>query len=215
MNKFINILLVLTIIVLVLVIGINYKKEHIKALDLVDAGVCGQGEGCDITKERYQGFETGEQIPDFTLTDFDGNETTAYELFEGKKKFVLSFAVDWCSDCERQDEKMSEYYDKLPDDYGFAVVFVDYTSSDGTKTTNKEQAKKYAQEKDYPFPVFWDEEQKISKKLGGIKATPTNLVIDEKFVIKAKTEEIDADILFTPNFAPNNEEVNKDAKVKE
>ncbi len=211
MNKFINILLVLTIIVLVIVIGVNYRNEHIKAVDLVEAGVCGQGEGCDISKKRYQGFETGDQIPDFTLTDFDGNKTTLYSLLEGKKKFVISFAADWCSDCERQDEKMTEYYDKLPDDYGFAVIFVDYTSSDGTKTTNKEQAKAYTEEKDYPFPVFWDEDKEISNKLGGIKATPTNLVLDEKFVIKAKTEEIDADILF----APNNEEVNKDAIVKE
>ncbi len=161
--------------------------------------VCGLGEGCSISDKRVIGYQVGNQLPNLELQTFDGKITNLYDALEGKDKFILSFAVDWCSDCERQDEKLDQYYSKLPDNYGAAVVFVDYTSSDGTKTTNKEQTLEYVEDKQYSFPYYWDEGNKIAEKFGGVLATPTNLVLDENAIIKAKTEEIDMDILFSTN----------------
>ncbi|MFV0287902.1 MAG: TlpA family protein disulfide reductase [Mycoplasmatales bacterium] len=194
------------IIVLLLFLGLagfngyTYFETHQKVETLAETNeVCGQGEGCEISDKRTKGMETGNQIPNLELTTFDNETLNLYDLIQGKDKFVLSFAVDWCSDCERQDDKLQEYYDELPDNYGAAVVFVDFTSKDGSKTTNKEQTQQFIKDKGYDFPVFWDEGNKISDMLGGIKATPTNLVLDENGLIKAKTEEIDMDILLLDN----------------
>lgn len=164
-----------------------------------EAAVCGIGEGCTISDKRVQGFNVGNQIPNIELTDFNGETTMLYDLLAGKDKFILSLAADWCSDCERQDEKLNQYYDQLPENYGAAVLFVDYTSSDGTKTTNEEQSKQYVEDKQYVFPTFWDENNEIAKDFGGVLATPTNIVLDENGIIKAKTEEVDMDILFNTN----------------
>ncbi len=162
--------------------------------------VCGQNEGCEVKSNRVKGFNVGDQIPNIELVDFDGNKTYLYDMLEGKDKFVLSLAVDWCPDCQRQDAKLNDYYPSLEkENKGAAVVFVDYSSKDGTKTTSKEQAQKFVDQKNYSFPVFWDEENKIAEYFGGVKATPTNIVLDENGIIKAKTEEMDMDILFLDN----------------
>lgn len=193
-------------LVLVAIVGfIGLKPTVAVPLDEEDVAVCGQGEGCTISDKRVQGYEVGNQLPNIKLQTFDGEEQYLYDLLKGKDKFILSLAADWCSDCERQDKKLNEYYNDLPENYGAAVLYVDYSSADGTKTTNKEQAKAYVDGKQYVFPTFWDENNTIANEFGGVLATPTNIVLDENAVIKGKTEEIDMDILFNTNdvdFAP-------------
>ncbi len=178
-----------------------YLSNHKPIEELVENNnVCGQNQGCEVKSNRVKGFNVGEQIPNLKLVDFEGNSTYLYDMIKGKDKFVLSLAVDWCSDCQRQDKKLNQYYNDLEkNNLGAAVLFVDYTSKDGTKTTSKEQAKKFTENMNYSFPIFWDENNLIAKDFGGIKATPTNIVLDKNGIIKAKTEEIDMDILFLKN----------------
>ncbi len=215
-SKVIITLILLGFIGLLTVDGMEYYKNTRPSEDLTgEEELCGQGEGCEVSKKRYKGFEVGDQIPDIELVGFNDEKINLYELIEGKEKFVLSFAADWCSDCERQDEKLNEYYNNLPEEYGAAVVFVDYTSKDGEQTTNKEQTRGYVEKKAYSFPTFWDEDNLIAKDLGHIKATPTNIVLDSNAIIKAKTEEIDADILLLPNKEEtytNMKDLNKEQK---
>ncbi|WOO89312.1 redoxin domain-containing protein [Mollicutes bacterium LVI A0078] len=203
------------IIVAVLVLAGGYfvlKPTPAVPLSDEDAAVCGLGEGCTISDKRVQGFNVGNQVPNLELKTFDGETEYLYEMLKGKDKFILSLAVDWCPDCERQDEKLNEYYKDLPDNYGAAVVFVDYSSSDGVRTTNKEQAQNYVGEKDYVFPTFWDEGNVIATDFGGVLATPTNIILDENAVIKGKTEEVDMDILFNTNDAEYNPQILEERK---
>ncbi len=188
-------------ILLVLFNSINFINNNrpIEELSQTNA-VCGQNEGCEVKSNRVKGFNVGEQIPNLELIDFEGNKSYLYDMIKGKDKFVLSLAVDWCSDCQRQDKKLNEYYPRLKEENkGAAVIFVDYSSKDGSKTTNKEQSKEFNKKMNYSFPVFWDEDNKIANSFGGVKATPTNIVLDENGIIKAKTEEIDMDILLLDN----------------
>lgn len=208
MSKKISIVLLLVVLIEAAVIGNNlYQNRRIPTRELAATEeVCGQGEGCEVSTRRSQGYAVGDQLPNFELVDFDGNSVYLYDLLEGKDKFILSLAVDWCSDCERQDQKLDQYYNDLPQNYGAAVLFVDYTSRDGSKTTSYEQTVEYLNEKNYSFPYYWDTDNQISENFGGVLATPTNIVLDENAIIKAKTEEIDMDILF----ATNDQEYNKD-----
>ncbi len=195
--------IVLIIIIIEIIIGIGYvfitRPKEAVALSTDTVEVCGTGGGCSISAKRVQGYEVGMQLPNLELTTIDGETTMLYDLLEGKDKFILSLAADWCSDCQRQDDKLNEYYNDLPENYGAAVLFVDYSSNDGSKTTSKEQVTTYLEDQQYTFPTFWDEDNKIANEFGGVLATPTNIVLDSDAVIKAKTEEIDMDILFATN----------------
>lgn len=202
MNKTIIKTVMAIIVIEVIIAGIFFvinKPDLTVEIAQTESDVCGTGSGCTISDKRVQGYNVGDQLPDFELQTIDGDTTTLYELIEGKDKFILSMTADWCSDCIRQDEKLNEYYNDLPSNYGAAVLLVDYSSSDGTKTTNKDQVVEFLAQQDYVFPTFWDEDNLIANEFGGVLATPTNIVLDENAIIKAKTEEIDMDILFQTN----------------
>lgn len=200
MNKSVKLILIIIAVEILVFAAYTFAtKPQIADVINQDDAVCGQGEGCTISKKRYVGYEVGNQLPNIELTTVDGETQYLYDLMKGKDKFIISLAADWCSDCQRQEDKLNEYYENLPENYGAAVIFVDYTSSDGSKTTSKEQVTTYLEDENYSFPTFWDEGNAIADNFGGVLATPTNIVLDENAIIKAKSEEIDMDILFETN----------------
>ncbi len=185
----------------IMIIATGCGKEEATALAASDPdAVCGQGEGCTLSKKAYVGYNVGDQMPDITLIDVDGNETQLYDLVRGHDRFVLSLAADWCSDCKRQNGKLTEYYDSLEEQgYGAAVMYVNYSSSDGSKTTNEEQMIDFINEMNYTFPAFYDKDGAFVKEYGALPAVPYNFVLDENAIIKGITAEIDADNLFLDN----------------
>lgn len=193
--------LILIALILIGLAGLSFFLTQPKTAEVIteESEVCGLGGGCSISDKRVIGYNVGNQLPNLELKTLDGDVVYLYDMLKGKDKFILSLSADWCSDCQRQDQKLSDYYPKLPDNYGAAVLFVDYTSADKTKTTNKKQVKEFTDKMNYNFPYFWDENNSIAKKFGGVLATPTNIVLDSNAIIKAKTEEIDMDILFMDN----------------
>lgn len=187
-------------IVLVLVLVSGCGKE--KAEPLTDEnGVCTPGEGCTLKKEAYVGYEVGDQIPNLTLIDVDGNETKLYDLITGNDRFILSLSADWCGDCQRQNGKLNEYYSELEDQgFGAAVIYVNYSSADGSKTTNEEQMISYIQEINPNYPAFYDQDNTIVEGMDNkINAVPYNFILDENGIIKGITSEVDMDNLFLDN----------------
>lgn len=183
-------------------IAILSGSGHVKAemLSSDSNATCGQGGGCALTKEAYKGYDVGDQIPNLTLTSANGDTTSLYDLVKGHDKFILSFAADWCSDCHRQNEKLNDYYNSLEDNnYGAAVVFINYSNSDGSKTTNEQQMIDFINEQNYSFPTFYDKDSSFVNQYGSVYAVPFNFVLDENAIIKGKTMEIDADNLFLDN----------------
>lgn len=162
-----------------------------------DNAVCGQDTGCSIKNEREKGYKVGDRIPNIALTDINGKETKLYDLMEGKDKFILNLSADWCSDCQREKDKLSKEYANLPDNVGVAVVYLNFSKDDGERSTSPEQIKKYIQEEDYPFPVFVDDGSLL--KAAGVTSIPVNFVLDATGVIKGHTEEIDMDNLLLSN----------------
>lgn len=192
-------LFILSLMTITLLVGCGREEAQPLAATEDDA-VCGQGEGCTLSKEAYVGFEVGDQIPNLELVDVDGNVTNLYDMVLGHDKFVLGLAADWCSDCHRQNEKLDEYYSSLEaQGYGAAVVFVNYSSADGSKTTNEQQMIDFINESDFSFPTFYDKDGAIIDQTGELNAVPYNFVLDENAIIKAKTSEIDMDNLFLDN----------------
>lgn len=192
--------LMIPLLLLALVLTGCGAKEAIN-INPSEASVCGVGGGCDVSDGYVQGVQVGNQIPNLTLTDKDDKETNLYDYIEGKKKVLMSLSVDWCSDCQRQNEKLQEYYKELPEDEDVLVIYTEFNAVSGAeeKTTNQEQMKKYVKEQNVDYPIFYDKGNHIIDTLGEIKATPKNYILDGNGIIKGITEEIDLDILLLPN----------------
>lgn len=187
------------LVVLIVLSGCSQTK----ATPLTDetGGACTPGSGCTLKKDAYVGYQVGDQIPNLTLIDTEGNETKLYDLVQGHDKFILSFSADWCGDCQRQNGKLNDYYSTLEaQGYGAAVLYINYSSSDGSKTTNEEQMISYITENNFTFPAYYDKDGTIVGEQGeNINAVPYNYILDENAIIKAVTSEVDMDNLFLDN----------------
>ncbi len=187
-------------LMLLLIILAGCGQTPATPLATSDNEVCGLGEGCTLSKESFVGYNVGDQMPNVTLTSADGTETELYDLVKGHDRFILSLSADWCSDCGRQNRKLSEYYNNLEDmGYGAAVMYINYSSADGTHTTNEEQMINFINDMEYTFPAFYDKDGAFVSEYGPIYAVPYNFILDENAIIKGITSEIDADNLFLDN----------------
>lgn len=198
MSKKIAGIILVSIILITAFLLIEQKKYQNELAQLPNTeDVCGTGGGCSISDDIEFGYTTGMYIPNITLTDFDGNEYQLYDLMEGKDWFILSFGVEWCSDCKRDHEKIATYYDQLPEEIGYANVYIDYSKEDDPdKQTTYEEAKEDA--KLYPFPSYYDVDNELMEAFN-VKNTPTTVVIQGDGKIKAVTSEMDLDKLLLPN----------------
>jgi peroxiredoxin len=198
---------VITLIVLVVAnLSYGYIQAHKYDSDQLpnEESVCGEGGGCSLSDEVTYGFEVGDTIPNLTLTDFNGNEVMLYDLLEGKDKFILNLSVNWCSDCQRQNDKLQEYYTQLPENVGVAVVYVDFSKGDDpNKQASEELARQKIETEGYTFPTYYDYDQELLNEIEPT-AVPVNFVIDGSGEIKAHTQEIDMDILLQDNLETYN-----------
>ncbi len=190
----------LVLIITVIILTGCIAKEAVPLSDSNQNDVCGLGDGCTLAKETFIGYNVGDQMPNIELVDVDGNITNIHDLVKGHDKFILSLSADWCSDCARQNEKLTNYYDSLEEmGYGAAAMYVNYSSSDGTKTTNEQQMIDFINEMNYNFPTYYDKDNNFIDEYGQLYAVPYNFILDENAIIKGITTEIDADILFLTN----------------
>lgn len=145
------------------------------------------------------GYQVGERIPNLKLTKADGSVENLYDLIEGKEKFILNLSADWCSDSQREKDKLNKVYkDLVSDKVGVAVVYVNLSKDDSTKQTDINQIKSYIKDSNFTFPTFVDQNDELLNKFN-ITSVPTNIVLDKNGIIKGHTEEIDMDNLLLDN----------------
>ncbi len=208
-----KIIIVLVIVGTFSIAGFGVKK-YLSANEVYpnmesDAEVC-QGEAAskaddDETKNKPKpkkiktGYEVGERFPNVELTDINGNTDKLYDLMEGKDKFIINLSADWCSDSQREKDKLNQVYPELEkENIGIAVVYVNLSKPDKGITTNIDQIKNYLTESNFIFPTYIDYNDELQNNLN-LSSVPTNIVLDKNAIIKGHTEEIDMDNLLLDN----------------
>ncbi len=145
------------------------------------------------------GYEVGERFPNVELTDIDGNTDNLYDLMEGKDKFIINLSADWCSDSQREKDKLNQVYPELEkENIGIAVVYVNLSKPEKDITTDIDQIKDYLTESNFVFPTYIDYDDELQDNLN-LSSVPTNIVLDKNAIIKGHTEEIDMDNLLLEN----------------
>lgn len=80
----------------------------------------------------------GSIIPNFTLTDIDGNEVNIIDFAKGKKLVLVDFWASWCGPCRKEMENLKPVYEKYKTE-GFDVIGV---SIDNDETAWRNAVKK-------------------------------------------------------------------------
>ncbi len=195
--------MILLIVVIGFIIGFSYIKMNGSKVTYPNmdntSEVCGSGEGCNVEDNRQIGYEVGNHFPNIELTDINGKTSKLYDLIEGKDKFVLNLSVDWCSDCQREKDKLNKSYAKLEENnIGVAVVYINLSKDDAERSTNIKQIEDYLNTKKYKFPTYVDYNDDLLNTIN-VTSIPVNFILDKNAVIKSHSEEIDMDNLLLNN----------------
>ena len=122
----------------------------------------------------------GNEAPNFTSTDAEGN-SVEFADYIGKSKFLfLDFWASWCGPCRRENPNIVRAYEEYKDK-GFDIFAVSLDHSrEGWVAAIEKDNLSWTNVTDLKH---WDSEP---AKLYGVRVIPSNFLIDENGVIVAK-----------------------------
>lgn len=111
-------------------------------------------EGKVETQNKQETSETKRKTAaiDFSFSDKDGKKVALSDFYG--KPIVLNFWATWCGYCIEEMPHFQEAYNTYQEE----VQFILLNATDGRSET-REGATKFIKEKNYTFPVYFDEEQ--------------------------------------------------------
>jgi peroxiredoxin len=126
--------------------------------------------GC--TPSAGSGHRVGNQAPDFSLTDLDGN-TVSLTDFRGQG-VLLNFWASWCGPCRTEMPYLQEIHEQWSY-LGIAVLAVNLEESQTTVNN-------FVTDNNLTFPVLLDTQAEVAK-MYSISAIPTTVFIDKDGII--------------------------------
>jgi peroxiredoxin len=109
--------------------------------------------------------------PEFTLPALNG-DTVSLADYRGKKTVVVSYWASWCGPCKVELPELREFYKRYHKaDANFEILAISIDEQ-------KDDAEKYAEAEELPFPVLFDPQSKTADAYS-VEGIPTMFVIDK------------------------------------
>lgn len=156
------------LIIMLIVPRVREKAASVLQLAVMKSGVI---DASTAAEEKADQFDF-----DFLLRDLKGN-LVDFKTFKGKVIFLNLWAT-WCGPCRSEMPSIQKLYDESD---RTKVVFV-MLSLDENRLEGK--VKKYAQEKQFSFPVYMPSGRLTSQL--SVDVIPTTFVIDQSGAIALK-----------------------------
>ncbi len=149
------------------------------------------------TQTTINPLAIGERAPDFTLPATDG-QTYSLASFDAKPTVII-FSANHCPYVAAWEDRMIALGKEFgARDVAFAVI----SSNDADKIPQDsfDEMRKRAEEKGYPFPYLYDEDQSAARSYGSTR-TPEVFVFDRDRVLRYHGA-IDSDFEEGPDLQP-------------
>lgn len=132
------------------------------------------------TKEKTSVLQVGDQAPNFSLVDLEGNKHMLSD-YEGQGVF-LNFWGTWCKPCEKEMPYMNNQYAQYKDQ-GVEILAINIAQSDF-------EVQKFVDQYGLDFPVVIDKTKGVRNAYNIIGLPATILVSPEGKVTKIVTGEL-------------------------
>lgn len=137
------------------------------AILLVFAGAMAFTVYTNVTKGNAKVLQVGEQAPDFTLVDLNGER---HQLSDYRGQGVLlNFWGTWCNPCEREFPLIDKQYQKYKNE-GVQMLAVNIAQWDV-------EVRQYAEQRDLRFPIVIDKDKSVLNAYN-IPALPTTVLVN-------------------------------------
>jgi len=121
----------------------------------------------NATKEKVEVLGIGDQAPDFTLVDLNGEEHRLSD-YKGQGVF-LNFWGTWCKPCAKEMPAMDRQYE-IYKEQGVQILAVNIAQSDF-------EVERFASQYGLDFPIVIDKTKSVMEAYN-IKPLPTTLLIN-------------------------------------
>lgn len=126
-----------------------------------------------LTSTSLGQFKTGQQAPDFTLDDLDGNHVTLSEIVGGGPVYI-NFWATWCGPCKKEIPELIKLYDQYKD-RGFKVLAI---SVDDSRTQGK--VKSFVADRNMPFTILLDGNSEVFRRKYKGTGIPYGFLLDNE-----------------------------------
>lgn len=119
-------------------------------------------------------LELGQEAPDFTISDIDGNPVTLSKL--RGKVVLLAFWASWCPRCMEELAFLQGLYTGLSDELEVLAI---NQETQNLSATHVAKLKEEIEELGIEFPILLDKELEVWKSYC-INALPTSVILDKE-----------------------------------
>ena len=134
---------------------------------------------CVPAAAETTGYSRGNRIPDFTVTTWDGQTISLYELLEEKDMVLINVWATWCGPCRNEFPFMQRAYEQYADDVAIVALSCEPTDTDAVLAD-------FVRSMGLTFHVARDTVG-MAQKLHA-SAIPTTIVVDRYGVICFRIE---------------------------
>ncbi|MEW6758946.1 MAG: TlpA disulfide reductase family protein [Acidobacteriota bacterium] len=136
-----------------------------------------------LAPPAWSGTQVGQPAEGFTLTSVEGGKSVRLSDLKGKPTVVVFWAT-WCPPCRREIPDLKALHREFgPKGLNLLAVAVAFRES-------KEDVIRFKQDYELPYPVLWDEENRVSE-VYGVAGIPTVILVDPEGVIRYRQHYLD------------------------
>ena len=121
------------------------------------------------------------QIPDITISDFEGNNEKVHNLLSDDKLTIISLWATWCVPCIKELDAINDVYEYWKEEINFDFFAISVDDSRSQK-----RAKALANGKSWPYQIFFDKNQDFKRALG-TSYIPQTFIIKNKEIVYQHT----------------------------
>ncbi|WP_369715240.1 TlpA family protein disulfide reductase [Leptotrichia sp. HSP-536] len=147
---------------------------------------------CGASKVFSVDVEEKGEVPNFELKDLNGKKIESKKIFSNGKKTLFIIAAEWCPHCKEEMPEVQKFYDANKDKVNVVVVYSNAQSNLG-------KVQSYVKDNGYTFPIYYDEEGRITNGFG-LDGFPFNLKINNNKIEEKLELPVDLESL-TATFA--------------